>query len=183
MTKRNALMGALLSAGLLTVTSGAALAAPHERHGAIYQELAMAQHAHAHERGEHPRGAMQGKRGMQHGGGMRHLLQGLDLSDEQRAQIQEIVREHKGGTGEMRQQMREHQQAMREVITADRFDEVQARELAKAQSERMQEMMVRRAQMMHKIHAVLTPEQQAQVAERLEQWGEHGKPRGERPRG
>ncbi|RCU50958.1 hypothetical protein DU002_06435 [Corallincola holothuriorum] len=102
--------------------------------------------------------------------GMREVISQLDLSSEQQTQIKALFQaqkeQRKGQKSGQRQQMKADMEAL---ITADSFDESKARSLIEQHSQRMEDRMVQRLQMQHQIYQLLTPEQQVQFLQLIEQ--------------
>ena len=87
----------------------------------------------------------------------------LDLSENQQAQIKDLLDQQ----WQLRQADREEMQAARDAMRAARlvepFDEADFRAKAAKQAELRTERMVERAKLQQQIKAVLTPEQQAKA--------------------
>ncbi|WP_220719250.1 Spy/CpxP family protein refolding chaperone [Agarivorans litoreus] len=102
--------------------------------------------------------------GMQRGGhpAMKMMKQ-LDLTAEQKAQVKEIMQQHKPKADpEQRQAM--YQQRM-EVITAATFDEGAAQALIDIQQAKHQARMMSMLQAQQQIYQLLSPEQQQKYQE------------------
>mgnify|MGYP001316292228 CR=1 FL=1 len=99
----------------------------------------------------------------------------LDLNDEQRTQVQEIMREHRTEMQELRAQIREQRKALHASATADEFDEAQAREQADKLGDLMGDAAFHGSRMRHEIHAVLTPEQRQKLEDRHARFEERRK--------
>ena len=108
---------------------------------------------------------------------MKRLLKGLDLSSRQEQQIKAIVQDHKS---ELRADMTAVLQARRNLLavsTAAPFDENAVQTAQGMLSEAQGHLTVLRAEMFSQVMAVLTPEQQATVKDklaRLSQRMQHG---------
>ena len=93
------------------------------------------------------------------------LFDALQLTDGQKATIQELFAANRGNARELFQRMQEQRQLMRNAAQTQPFDEaavrLQAQELAKLQAE----MMVRRAALMNQVSSVLTADQIAKLEE------------------
>ncbi|WP_163134029.1 Spy/CpxP family protein refolding chaperone [Agarivorans sp. Alg241-V36] len=91
------------------------------------------------------------------------MMKQLDLSDEQKAQVKEIMQQHKPKADqEQRQAM--YQQRM-EIITAASFDQEAAQALIDIQQAKLQTRMLNMLQAQQQIYQVLTPEQQQKYQE------------------
>jgi|LGOV01.1.fsa_nt_gb Spy/CpxP family protein refolding chaperone len=120
-------------------------------------------------------GAMNGARGEGHAfgghGGTQHLKMlaiALDFTDEQKAQVKEIVSAKREKMQALRQQKRDAQQQRRSLMESDRFDEVVFRAQAEKVAALRIELMVNRAKTRQAIFAVMTAEQQ-EKAQKMKQ--------------
>lgn len=86
----------------------------------------------------------------------------LDLTDDQRAQVEEIVASTRPEMNELREAMKENRVRLDELKQQETFDEDRIRELAGKQGELKAEMMVLRAGQRNQINAILTDEQRGQ---------------------
>ena len=97
------------------------------------------------------------------------LFDALQLTDGQKATIQELFAVNRGNGRELFQRMQEQRQLMRNAAQTQPFDEAavrfQAQELANLQAE----MMVRRAALMNQVASVLTAEQKTKLQELREE--------------
>lgn len=94
-----------------------------------------------------------------------HFLKRLDLTQEQRAQVRDIISAH-------REEMRSHADALAaaretlmETMEAESLDESAVREAHRALAGVKEEMAVLRARMFHEIKGILTPEQNARLVQ------------------
>ncbi|MFC0228718.1 ATP-independent periplasmic protein-refolding chaperone Spy [Serratia aquatilis] len=87
---------------------------------------------------------------------------GLNLTDQQRQQMRDIMKESRQNRG---QGVKDERQALHHMVASDSFDDAKAKEqieaIAKAQSERMLE----RVKAENKMYNLLTPEQKKQYNE------------------
>ncbi len=115
-----------------------------------------------------------GKRGDRHFDRMAEVLQ---LTPEQQSQIKSIRTETREKTAPFKQQMRDLRQEMRQTSSVGTFDEDVVRSLAEDQAEIRTELMVEKARMRSRIHAILTPEQREKAEELRQMRGErrHGR--------
>jgi protein CpxP len=99
--------------------------------------------------------------------GIGMALRGLDLTDEQKAKIKEIVDANKETAGPVREAMK----ANREKLAAmtGEFDQAKVAELAKTQGDLMAQSIVARQRVKAQIFALLTDEQKAKAVEMREQ--------------
>lgn len=106
-----------------------------------------------------------------HSGGMHKMFRGLELTDEQKAEVKKIFAAHKADREEdapTEQERAAHKAEMLSVITASSFNEAQAKQLLMAQQEKRAQMMLDRLQMQNQIYQLLTPEQQTKYKARFE---------------
>jgi Spy/CpxP family protein refolding chaperone len=105
-----------------------------------------------------------------HGG---RLFETLQLTNEQRAAIDELFAAKRENARSLHQRFQEQRELLRNAAQAQPFDEAtvrfQAQELANLQAE----MMVRRAALMSQVSSVLTSEQKAKLQELREQRKAH----------
>jgi protein CpxP len=90
--------------------------------------------------------------------GLKMLMQ-LDLTDSQKTQIRDMLPAYRAEQEVRRDALRDKRQKMRDLIEAERFDEEAVRQAFRATAPLMEDMAVSRAQFMHDLKAVLTPEQ------------------------
>lgn len=108
-------------------------------------------------------------RGMRGGGQhLKMLAVALDFTDEQKAQVKEIVSANREKMKALRQQIRDAQQQLLSLMESDRFDEVIFRTQAEKAAATRIDLMVNRAKTRQAIFAVMTAEQQ-EKAKRLKQ--------------
>ncbi len=105
-----------------------------------------------------------------HGGPGRGLVDGrmgdyLGLSDQQKAQIETIQDAARSQGDDLRAQLASGRAAYHQATPAGSFDEAAARAFAEAQAALHAELMVQRLRTWNEVVAVLTPEQQAKMAE------------------
>jgi len=110
---------------------------------------------------------------------MAMMAEVLDLSEQQQAQIKQMLTSNYAQHQALREQLQKNRTALREQLQADSFDEQSFRSLAGKQAELKTELIVARARMKQQLNTVLTPEQQ-EKAKRLwqlrgkEHHGRHG---------
>jgi protein CpxP len=112
-----------------------------------------------------------------------HLLQKLDLSEEQQKEVQKLTEANREQASTLHKQLVEVGRQMRRAMNPKTFDEKVLRKLAAEKAKIQTELMVNRARTHSKIYALLTPEQQelADFACKLQRLQGHG-PRGHRER-
>lgn len=106
-------------------------------------------------------------------------LEQLDLSDEQKAEIKAIHEQAKADTEDLRGEMREAKEAMKNLFAND-ASENQLRRQHQAVQNLHQELGTERFETMLKVRRVLTPEQRARMVELRQQRHQNS---GDRQRG
>ena len=115
--------------------------------------------------------AQEPRMGMGHHGGPMMQLRGLDLSDAQRDQVFKIFHEQAPAAHEQMKQVHSARQELMKLAAADRFDEARARQVADLQAKALSALALARAQTMHRVREILTPEQRQRLDERTEHRG------------
>lgn len=126
-----------------------------------------------------PGGGERGGREWRHKGGKDgHGMEGgfagrfaekLNLTDAQKAQMQQIAARYRESTKALRQQMRQARGGDEGFLSGGTFNESAVRSAAQARANAQVELEVSRARMMSEMYAVLTPEQKAQLATERQQ--------------
>lgn len=116
-----------------------------------------------------------GKRG--HRGGHGFFLRGLDLTDEQKAQVKQIMEASKEKTKAVREQLKANHQKLDELTANGAFDEAQVTAIANSQGALQAQMIVEKERVKTQIFAILTDEQKAEAAQMKEQMKERFKNR------
>jgi len=111
-------------------------------------------HKHHHGMGHH------GMMGMM-GGGMKGMLDKLNLTAEQKTQAEQIFKESKDKVKPLREQMKQAFKGMRDVMAKTPGDEAAVRQAAQAVAKAGEDLAVLKGQTKAKIDAILTPEQKA----------------------
>ena len=106
--------------------------------------------------------------GQRHGGPMSHLARQLDLTEEQRAEIQQIMMDSRAENEALRSQLQDMRSELRTMVRETGYFEDQVRMLVESNAAAFVDLTVASVRTMSEIHAVLTPEQQAQAAELLD---------------
>ena len=119
-----------------------------------------------------------GKRGGHHRGGM--MLRGLDLTDDQKAQMKAIREANRSKVQPIREALKANQAKLREATANGAFDEAAVSAIANEQAGLKAQLTVERARVMSQTFALLTDEQKAKAAEAREKMKERFKNRGER---
>lgn len=120
-------------------------------------------------------GGHHGKGGCDRHGSPMKVLGKLDnLSDAQREQIKSIYQEQREAMREQKQAAREDRQALRQAMHEGvAGDELRA--LADKQGARVADMIVAKAELRQRIHAVLTEEQRAELEQFQQNRGNKGR--------
>jgi Spy/CpxP family protein refolding chaperone len=96
----------------------------------------------------------------------------LNLTPEQKAQIEQIIESEKPNVRPLVLQLAEHRKQLKALGQDGNFNEAQVRAIAQQQGQTMTELIVIKERTQSRIFAVLTPEQRekaAQMRERVEQ--------------
>ena len=114
------------------------------------------------------------ERGMQHQHSRQFPLQralaSLALTEEQQAQIQKLMQQHRATKGTWQRDNSVRQQ-LDALLAADSFDEVSARQLLQQQQQQRLEQRLVQLKLRHEMLQVLTAEQRVQLAEKQrEKW-------------
>jgi len=146
MKARKYIITSLLAGGLLAAgATGIAMARPAGDCDVGPRGERMS-HEHAHARS----------------GQFTRLFRHLDLTEAQQAQVKQIAEDARAAHKDTRDALRTNRQALHELATGADYDAQRVRELADAQAKLQADMLVARTETQHRIHQVLTPEQQAQ---------------------
>ena len=106
--------------------------------------------------------------GHKHGGrafNVDRMAERLNLTDDQRAQIEAIMEESRQQMSNQRDKMQENREQLRALMQQSPLNEAQVRKVADAQGDLKADMIVLRAQKRAKINTVLTDDQRAQLEE------------------
>ncbi|HEV7375012.1 MAG TPA: Spy/CpxP family protein refolding chaperone [Pyrinomonadaceae bacterium] len=146
------------------IISGLALAAVLLLAGIVgFAQQQTTQGQNGQERSERHRGRG-GDEGRGEGGGFGgHFFEKLNLTDAQKAQMQQIAARYHESSRANRQQGR-GERGGGDLFSGGTFNEAAVRAAAQARASERVEMEVARARMMFEMYNVLTPEQKAQLA-------------------
>lgn len=106
---------------------------------------------------------------------LKHLMDQVDLTNAQRAEIKTIIDTNRNDTESVRQRLRDNRKAMYELVSSNQYSLERVRELADQQAKLNAELTVARIDTMHRTLQVLTPEQRAELAKLREQRTERKK--------
>ena len=106
-----------------------------------------------------------GKKGFGKRGGHAMMFRGLDLTEEQKAQMKQIRQTSKETVKPIREQMKANRQKLAELSASSNFDQAQVQAIAAQQGSLTAQMIVEREKVKSQIFQILTPEQKAKAAE------------------
>ncbi|MGP9800167.1 Spy/CpxP family protein refolding chaperone [Rheinheimera sp. NSM] len=136
----------ILALGLLTAASLTGIAVAHEHKAAGYEHGRHMQHAP-----------------------VKRMLAGLELTDSQREQLKQLMQQHRSGQKASRPDKAERRQ-MRDLLAADTFDEVAARQLLEKQQQQAIDKRLAAMKLQHQVLQLLTDEQRQQLNEKRQKW-------------
>lgn len=113
--------------------------------------------------------------GQRNHGGMRHGPRGLDLSEEQRDKLFELMHAQAPVMREHAKTARAAQRELRDLARAETFDAERAKALAEASAQAKSEMAQLRARNQHAVLQILTPEQRQKWQDRASRFGKGGR--------
>lgn len=132
---------------------------------------ALSSNGQNHDFAESPLPVTQIAHGQQRGG-MKKLLEQLDLTPEQSTKIEEIQEQAQSDNEALFQEMRTNREEMRSLFTSDASPEELRQQHQKIQALR-QQLGSSRFETMLEVREILTPEQRTKMAELIEK--HHGK--------
>lgn len=97
------------------------------------------------------------------------FVRGLQLTDAQDDQVFKIIHESAPALRERMKILRRGREELDKLSRADTFDAERAREIGNTQGQAIAEIARLRAETMHRIRAILSPEQRAMLDRRLEE--------------
>lgn len=106
------------------------------------------------------------------------LAVALDLSQEQKEQIEALVAAERSKNQQAHEQLREGRQELKALLNGAAFDEAAVRALAAKQAQERIDLMVERAKVRSEVLALLTPEQQVKAQELWDVMGERPRRKG-----
>ena len=116
--------------------------------------------------------------------GPRHdmMFQGLNLTDAQKQQVRDIMKEGREHNKRPAQEAQEEMRAMHNLVASDSFDKAKAQAQITKMEEQHKGMMLSRLETQNKIYNILTPEQKKQFNANFEKrLTEHKAPAGKMP--
>ncbi len=124
------------------------------------------------------------KFGGRHHGGPAMMLRGLDLTDEQKAKVKEIMETSRTSVEPLMTQLRDGHKKIAELGTDGKFDQATVEAAANEQAAVMAKLIVEKEKVKAQVFALLTDEQKAKAAEKRAKFGERfkeGRPFGGKP--
>ena len=135
----------------------------------VASSLGMASQVAAMPYGGGPDGCMRGGQHKGPGGrgfNVERMSNRLNLTEEQRTQVQAIVDGNSEQMTDLRTRMQQNRETMRQLVQQTPFDEEEVRKLADEQGDLKADMIVLRTQQRSEINAILSDEQRAQMQNR-----------------
>jgi Spy/CpxP family protein refolding chaperone len=114
---------------------------------------------------------------------MERVLERLDLTDEQRAELEQKLPQFRETIQPSMDQLREARSGLNDLIHADQLDEGAIRQAAAEMAEIEADVAVARAQHFQEMRQILTPEQLEELQQMRQQMGQRRGPRGGGRRG
>lgn len=110
--------------------------------------------------------------GQDHHAGPMKMLRKLDLTDEQRDQVFELMHEQQPAMRDKMKEMRKVRQALRDAAMNKEYDAKQVSQLADKQASLMADIITQRTKTFRQVYNLLTPEQQVKANELREKFGQ-----------
>jgi Spy/CpxP family protein refolding chaperone len=98
----------------------------------------------------------------------------LDLTDEQRTKIGEVIDLYNPQLRDLKFKMKDGKENGKKLVMSDVFDETVSQQYAKDQSEILSQMIILKLRMKHEAHSLLSIEQKKKLAEMFED--KHSRP-------
>lgn len=148
--------------------------------GGLALALPLALHAGPHGAPEDcgSRHSWGGHEGYGRGGHLPHHLKDLNLTDDQRTRIGEILKAQGQTASAKFEAARKIHEDLRKLALSSDYTEDKARTLGNDQAKAAAEIALERARVDHEIYQLLTPEQQAKLKEKIEKSKAHAGQRG-----
>lgn len=102
-------------------------------------------------------------------GGMGMMFRGLNLTDEQKAKVKEIMETNKATFQPLMQSLRENHKKLADLTADGNFDEAKVQALAAEQGNLTAKLIVEKERVKSQVFAILTDEQKAKAAQMGEQ--------------
>jgi Spy/CpxP family protein refolding chaperone len=114
---------------------------------------------------------------------MERVLEQLDLTEEQRAELEQKLPQFRETIQPSMERLREARSGLTDLIHADQLDEVAIRQAAAEMAEIEGDVAVARARHYQELRQILTPEQLEELQQMRRQMDQRRGPRGRRPHG
>lgn len=98
-------------------------------------------------------------------GGLERMFRALDLTEEQKAQVNQIRENTRNVTKPIREQMKANRQKLHEITAGGNFDAAQIQAIAAQQGNLTAQLIVEKERAKSQIFQILNPEQKAKAAE------------------
>ena len=118
-----------------------------------------------HGHGKHGEWHSEGRDGRMHG----RIFAQLDLTEDQKTRVHELMGEHQRAVEPLRQQVREGHQQVAQLVHAETIDEAAIRAAVIDSAQLDADMAVERARLVQQIRSILTPEQREQADELMQE--------------
>jgi periplasmic protein CpxP/Spy len=109
------------------------------------------------------------------GPGFERMFEKLNLSDEQKTQVKQIMEDSKTRIKPLMESLRESHKQAENLGTDGVYNEEKVQQIAATQAETMKQLIIEKEKTKAQIFAVLTPEQRTQAAQMKEQMKERFK--------
>ncbi|MCE9680106.1 Spy/CpxP family protein refolding chaperone [Shewanella sp. AS1] len=126
--------------------------------------------------GQYHKGQHKGHHGFMHG-----MLRGLDLTEQQKSEINKLMDEKKAARKDKRltaEERQAHKAQMLELVTSESFDEAKVLAAMKEREAKRELGMLEMIKLQRSVYQLLTPEQQTQFKENF---NKRGMRKGDRP--
>lgn len=104
--------------------------------------------------------------------GLRFMSRYLNLTEDQQAQMKQIMQKEKPAFQPLMQQLKQVRAQERQIAEASTFDENQARTLATQQAQTMADLTVQKLRVESEMYQVLTSDQKTKLNQFLDQRGQ-----------
>ncbi|MBL1140548.1 MAG: Spy/CpxP family protein refolding chaperone [Proteobacteria bacterium] len=92
----------------------------------------------------------------------------LDLTEDQKTSISQVIDQYNPELKQLQEQMREGKKAERKLVKQDNFDEAAINKQAQQNADLMVKMIVLKAKAKHEIHSNLTDDQKSKIQKMFE---------------
>lgn len=104
----------------------------------------------------------------------------LDLTDQQKAEVEKIRDEIKAKREQNRESRKQDMTEMEQMFRGDTFDKTKALDFAKQREVNREEMRSFKVDQMAKFHSILTPEQRNKAADKMKEFRDKKEKRGDK---